>query len=152
MKKIKLSLLLIIVFLLGLVTGCNISSVDNLFLQIEDNKIYWNEIVNAERYYIYVNDQEIDSTTELYFYLELAEGNYTIVVKPYSNGEYGEASNRVFYNVEGSSIKAPVIKLDGNKLSWEKDENAVEYNIYLNNILYKTTTKTSIYLNLEIGT
>ncbi len=132
MKKIKTLISIISLFLIVLLTGCGITTgmLTSPVIELSNQTITWDAVSDAEKYYIYVNGKEITSTEALSYTFNYTEGNYSITVKAYAEGSYSKSSNTVYLNLSAVNLNPPVIRLDKNKVVWDKVLYADGYLVY----------------------
>lgn len=156
MKKVLK--LFIIIFLGFIITGCVDESQNEITIKIDEDIVSWNVVDEAVYYNIYINNILTDTTTNLSYELSLKEGIYKIKVNAKTSTSYSSFSNVIEYYSDGSKfvedvivLDAPVLKYENNKLSWNKVNKAVKYDIYLNGVLYTSTTNLSYAIEIVNG-
>ncbi len=118
-------------------------------ITLNENVISWTAVENATGYEVYEGETRVATPSETsYTVMQTAVGSYVYTVYATStdtaNFTKSKASNSVTYTVENkveqpSQLDAPLIKLDGNTISWSAVENATAYEIYLGDRLVMTT-------------
>ncbi len=150
MKKIINLVILFLSFIF--IVGCEMPNSTSLNLKLNDNVLEWNEYTDASSYLIYINDIYHDKVYVTKYELSLEEGSYQIKVKAVLNNGYSDFSNIVTYEVLSSKqLPAPSISLNNNKITWNEIDNALEYEIYINNSLYAKVKSCEYALSLKEG-
>lgn len=140
MKKIRLLNILSIIFTLLLITSCSLAS-SEFSIKLINDTIYWDSVENAEKYYVYSNDEELGSTTETEYSLkDLVDGEYTITVKYFIDGTLSDPSNEIIYKAGSFKVDTPTITNNKNKIIWNRIHNATYYEIYIDNELVDSVT------------
>lgn len=136
MKKILFGLL----FILSLFTiwSCNEEVVDTpieeLKIEINDDKLSWNRIDNSKNYVIYVNDVEYKTVFITNFNLKLDYGTYTIYVKCNLLNDKEIISNKLDYS-SNNHLSNLTIEINDNLVTWNKIDGIKKYQIYVDNNL-----------------
>lgn len=121
-----------------------------------DGVIYWETIDNASSYIIYIDGSDeinVDASTTSYELNMLSEGIHKIKVQAIGDDEkYSDSSfsNIVTYNagtIEKTKLETPVVEALTMSIIWNSIPNALEYEIYVNDILVGTTANS--YYSLE---
>lgn len=130
-------------------------------IAISGKVISWSEVAHADEYEIYQDEKKVATQgTTSYSISETKAGTYKFKVKATSDDKMykdSEFSNEVEYTVvakapEAKQLAKPVVKLQGNVLSWEAVPNAEEYEIYSNGEMVKSQTTTSYTIvETEVG-
>ncbi len=146
-KIVSLIVLLISFFCVG---SCTTPS--SLNLEIEGSRLEWNEYAGAKSYIIYIDNTYYEQVTTTSYELVLDDGVYNIKIRAVLDGTYSDFSNVVVYEVSGVELLAvPKLQLNDGVLSWNEIDNAVEYEIYLNNSLYTKVKNCYYELSLPEG-
>ena len=126
---------------------------------VRNAQLTWNEVENATAYWIYRNNNLIDSissgdeTTYIYIDEHIAYGTTTYFIRSVDENRHlswpsnYESLTLIFSaptNLEAEQTE------DGVALSWLAGENAVSYNIYCNNVLIGSNISTTSYTDTRI--
>lgn len=146
-------------FLSTLLVSClnkNLTKLDAPVINENNGVIYWEQIDNASNYTIYIDGSEeilVDAQTTSYELSNVSDGIHKIKVKAmgdnekYSNSNF---SNIITYNTgktEKTKLETPVIRALTLSIIWDSIPNALEYEIYINDVLVDTTANS--YYSLE---
>ena len=122
-------------------------------LALSGSALSWDEVERAERYIIYVGDEEKAETTSTTYDLSAlvtGYGDFNITVRACGDGvKYGKSDrSEVIVYHKGNSLDVPQVKVDnGAKLAkWQTVPNAVEYAVSVYN------GKDEVLINQEITT
>ena len=116
-------------------------------ISIVGNVISWNAVPHADKYEVYQGDSKVAEVTVTSYTVNItASGVYNFTVYALSDDAAyspSEASNAVTYTVaqqpQGpTALDTPVLSLTGNILSWDKVQNASQYEVYRNGVLVDT--------------
>ncbi len=118
-------------------------------ITIDGDTVSWEQVENATNYSISITGKSTYtvSTTETSYNLRnkiTSGGTYYVKVRALNERLASDESNEVTYIL---SLKAPIIALSENTLSWEVVENATSYYVYKDESLWFTTSSTSIDLS-----
>lgn len=124
-------------------------------LEITNDVLTWNEILEADKYYVVIEEDEYETFSNEYNLktLELSEGRYNVSVKAVIRNIETNLSDSVTYVVELDVSSPKNVRLDGTVVSWDEVIGATHYFLYVNNEQHQVTT-TSIdlkTLGLDIG-
>ena len=126
---------------------------------VRNAQLTWNEVENATAYWIYRNNNLIDSissgdeTTYIYIDEHIAYGTTTYFIRSVDENRHlswpsnYESLTLIFSaptNLEAEQTE------DGVALSWLAGENAVSYNIYCNNVLIGSNISATSYTDTRI--
>ena len=161
--KNKLSLLIVLLLSVLFIYSCTTGSTDKTKLSaphinLTGQRVYWEEVENADRYEILINGTTIDEVDTLFYQITINRvGNYSVqVIAKNSDNEFldSDISNTVVYQVASSQkLSTPVISLASNIIVWDNIQYASGYEIYINNNKVANTIANSYTLNsLEVGT
>lgn len=117
-------------------------------LSITNDTLSWSVVANATSYDIYSGNTLVGSSiTNSYNLSSLSSiGSYTIRVVAKASGYLdSDMSSSVSYVV--SQLSAPTISFDGSNLSWSAISNASAYEIYIDDVLYTTTSNLTYNLD-----
>lgn len=142
MKKIK-NILLFLVLILSLVScdKSTLTKLDTPTLTENNGVINWEKIENASKYILYIDgsdevDLDLNITSYELPYTEI--GIHKVKIKAigdnekYSDSDY---SNTITYTVNAASktkLETPVIEPLSSAISWSHVQNAIKYEIYIN--------------------
>ncbi|MCF0117361.1 MAG: hypothetical protein HUJ61_04845 [Bacilli bacterium] len=128
---------------------------------IDDSRlITWSNVLHADAYNIYINDS-VDSKTNntSYYFNKEEQGTYSVKVqaisndKIYSNSSFSNILTYVITmggiqeDVNKTPLATPTLSLNENILNWNSVSNAFYYEIYCDEVLEDTVTKTSYQIN-----
>lgn len=116
-------------------------------IELDGNVVSWSAVSGATSYTVYVNEDGESVTGTSYTLTVTEAGSYTIyVIANSTNAAYTDSarSNTVTYTVEQTyPLAAPVIKIDGNVVSWDAVDHAVSYTVTVNGTAQEPVTATS---------
>ncbi len=142
-KKVNVIVILLLTLCLFAFAACKQRDADGLIklktpkdLELSGSALSWEEVDNAEKYYISVAGEEKAETTSSSYDLSSivsGYGNFSVKVRAYGDGKtYGTSdwSKEIIYR-KGYSLDAPKIAVDADakKASWQAVENAVNYTV-----------------------
>lgn len=143
-KQFKLlSLFFVLALSLVLMACDNAVQLTAPVIELDGTVVSWDEVENASKYLVVVDEEEYDVSSTSYDLKDLLEGEYKIAV--YALGDEdkylkSEASNEVTLIREKITLTAPVIKLEGTVISWNEVLNATEYKVIFNEKDYLLST------------
>ncbi|MBQ9892136.1 MAG: hypothetical protein IJM35_03145 [Bacteroidales bacterium] len=112
-------------------------------VRTEGNSVCWNAVEGAINYLPEINGEEKNRIAELSLDLSrLGPGQYAVRIKAIGDGKKNgdsEWSNSVSHTVQGI-LAAPVLSVNGKKITWAAIENASSYEYSVNNADPVTTT------------
>ncbi len=104
-------------------------------LALNGSVLSWDEVKNAEKYFISVdgveNENSLTSTTCDLSAMVTGYGNFSITVRAYGDGKkYGtsDKSSAIVYH-KGNALDTPVVTVVNKVASWSAIENAVNYSV-----------------------
>ena len=153
MRK-RLSVITLVI--LGLIlTSCIKIDITPENLKITNDILSWDEILEADKYYVVVEEDEYETLTNEYNLknLELSEGSYNISVKVVIRNRESDLSESITYVVELDVLSPKNVILDGSVVRWDQVIGASEYIVFVNDKQYRQTATTIDLntLNLDVG-
>lgn len=146
----RIFIILIMFFTMFIIYSCDPVENNTLTISLEEDMITWDAYPDAKSYYIYVDNTQVATVYDLYYELKLKEGTYQVKIKASLSVGYSEYSNVVTYISNGSNVEvekkqlaAPILKLNGDAITWNKVNNAISYKIYVDNNLVSETNELS---------
>lgn len=125
-------------------------------LALSGSALSWDEVERAERYYIFVGDEQKAETTSTTYDLSAlvtGYGDFSITVRACGDGvKYGKSdkSEAIIYH-KGNALNTPIVSVDktSKTASWQNVENAVNYVVSVYNskdeLVNQTTTSQTSY-------
>lgn len=106
-------------------------------LKIEENRLIFDEIDNADHYVITTNELTFVSKLNQFNLSILDNGTYLITVQSYRYGQLSSNSSSIEFVLNRDTI-TPTLKLEGKVLSWE-NLYALSYDVHMNDKVFNTT-------------
>ncbi len=153
-KRLITLIVLLAVCLFSLV-ACSPVELSAPFVTLDGNVVKWLAVSNAVSYDVHVGDDVVNVTDTSYTVDKTAYGSYDITVVAKGDGDDyldSKPSNKVTYVVakpEPVKLTAPTISLTGNVVSWTPVENAVSYDVYVNDTKVGNALTTTEYTLAE---
>lgn len=146
-KKVNVIVCIIIaVCVFAFAVACQPKDADGLIklsapknLALNGGSLSWDEVKNAQEYFISIDGKEIEKSTNSTTYdlstAVVGYGNFSIAVRAYGDGKkYGSSDKSkpiVFH--KGNMLNTPVVSVENAVASWSEVEFAVNYSIRVTN-------------------
>jgi len=117
-----------------------------------EKTISWEAIEGAAGYNIYSEEQFIAFVnTTSYDFSNLYTDETTLYVQamPAVFGKNGSEKGSIVVSNPATQVETPVLSLSGKRITWDAIENAVNYEIYVNDELYTIQASTTFYASFE---
>lgn len=115
------------------------------FIKLDGNVISWQEVDNATKYEIYVDEVLVATQSELSYEIQVDDYNqHKITVKAVAESTLfapSEFSNEITYEKQKIQLATPVVSVSKNAVSWQSVEGAGSYEVYVNETLVSTQTE-----------
>ena len=124
-------------------------------LKITNDILTWDEITNSDKYYVVINEDEHETSSNEYNLktLELSPGSYDVGVKVVIGKNESKLSKTIKYTVELIVASPKNVKLEGSVVSWDIVAGANQYIVFVNDEQHRQTTNSMDLktLNLDAG-
>lgn len=132
------------------------TTLDAPVLTSDGKEVRWDVIDSATSYEVFVNGQSVSNQTETNYLLnETTAGTYSVYVIAKGNGNNildSKASDVIEIIISPAVLSIPVLNKDGKTVSWNRIENSVGYEVYVNDVLRITTSECSYTLtDTQVG-
>lgn len=112
-------------------------------LVVDGTTVSWDAVENASGYDVFVNGISVGVQTETSYSLaNNGAGSYEVAViaKAMDGGKDSQVSKSVTVEID-EILGTPVLSISGNTVTWVAIDNAVAYEIYVNDVLVKTQSE-----------
>lgn len=142
MKKIGIIILIAILLIttVFLAVACDVKDSNGLIklrtpkgLVVSGDALSWEPVNHAKKYYISIDGEESESESTSFIIQKENRGTYKVKVRAYGDGiKYGTSdfSNEIDF-VQKQRLAKPILKVDGNVLTWDEVEGAANYYILI---------------------
>ena len=125
-------------------------NIDAPNIAITEDIVVWSDIDNAKSYDVYINDEFEANTLESRYKITITDnGKYDIYVIAVAGKKHknSKKSNIVEYVV--ADLEKPYVRLSDREIIWDKIENAIKYEIFVDGEHLEYTTDNKYSLDLD---